>query len=75
MNDEWMEEIKAPTAPQVFVANPRQLTCDKCDRTFRGTVGLDDHHCVKVGGSLSDPLTDEEEAEMRAFLGIKEGDE
>jgi len=48
MNDEWMEE-SSPTvvgeAP-VFRERKERPQCPKCERTFRGEVGLNNHHCV-----------------------------
>ena len=48
MNDEWMEE-SSPTvvgeAP-VFRERKERPQCPKCERTFRGQVGLNTHHCV-----------------------------
>ena len=48
MNDEWMEG-SSPTvvakAP-VFRERKERPQCPKCERTFRGEVGLNTHHCV-----------------------------
>lgn len=48
MNDEWMEE-SSPTvvgeAP-VFRERKERPQCPKCERTFKGEVGLNSHHCV-----------------------------
>ena len=48
MNGEWMEE-SSPTvvgeAP-VFRERKERPQCPKCERTFRGEVGLNTHHCV-----------------------------
>tara|TARA_R110002110_G_scaffold391655_1_gene604933 strand:- start:48 stop:1511 length:1464 start_codon:yes stop_codon:yes gene_type:complete len=69
-----------PTAVEIMESQrtgepiPR-LTCDECGRTFKGNVGLNDHHCMPVI-DYSAPLSDEEESDMLDFLrGYKSGDE
>ena len=69
-----------PTAAEIMESQRTgepiaRLTCDECGRTFKGTVGLNDHHCMPVI-DYSAPLTDEEESDTLDFLrGYKSGDE